>query len=102
MPMGNCGQRESEHRRNCMVGDSWFLSVKTAEASMNVAMSGLTLPKHHTVCSQERAREKVKTWPGGMSLVLEATTSKGFKLNSVGCIYNSSRFYALLQPKILG
>jgi len=58
MPMGNCGQRESEHRRNCMVGDSWFLSVKTAEASMNVAMSGLTLPKHHTVCSQRKSQRK--------------------------------------------
>jgi len=29
--MANCGQKESEHRRNCIIGDSCFSSVKTAE-----------------------------------------------------------------------
>jgi deoxyxylulose-5-phosphate synthase len=30
--MANCGQKESEHHQNCIIGDSWFSSVKTAEA----------------------------------------------------------------------
>jgi hypothetical protein len=32
MHMADCGQKESDHRQNCVVGDSGFASVKTAEA----------------------------------------------------------------------
>jgi len=28
--MANCVQRESEHRRNLILGDSWFSSVKNS------------------------------------------------------------------------
>ncbi len=30
--MANCGQKESKHRRTCVVSDAWFASVQTAEA----------------------------------------------------------------------
>ncbi len=41
MQMANSGQRESEHSRNCIVGDSWFSSIKLLRAYMNVAMNEL-------------------------------------------------------------
>ncbi len=30
--MANCGQKEDDHRQNIIVGDSWFSSIKKAEA----------------------------------------------------------------------
>jgi hypothetical protein len=32
MEMANSGQKEIDPRRNCILGDSWFACVKTAEA----------------------------------------------------------------------
>ncbi len=30
--MANCGQKSDEHRQNLILADSWFSSIKTAEA----------------------------------------------------------------------
>ncbi len=58
-----------------------FHPLKLPRQSMNVAMSGLALSKHQTILSPKKEiKEKMKTWPDGMSLALEAITSKGVKL----------------------
>jgi hypothetical protein len=44
----------------------------------------------------------MKTWPGGMSLVLEATAWKGVQVIAVGYKYYSSKIFALLLQKIQG
>jgi hypothetical protein len=44
----------------------------------------------------------MKTWPGGMSLVLEATTSKGVKHIAVGYKYNSSKVLCFVATKNAG
>jgi hypothetical protein len=70
---------------------------------MNVAMSGLELSKCRTVFSQrKRSRKKMKIWPGGMSLVMEATTAKGVKLIAVGYKYNSSKVLCFIATKNAG
>jgi hypothetical protein len=44
----------------------------------------------------------MKTWPGRMSLVMEATTSKGVKLIAVGYKYNSSKVLCFVATKNAG
>jgi hypothetical protein len=53
MHMANCGQRESEHHHNCIVGDSWFTSVKTAEAIHECGHEQIGVIKHHMPYSQK-------------------------------------------------
>ena len=92
MQMADSGQRESEHRLNCIVGDSWFSSVKTAEAIYECGHEWIGIVKtSHSLFPKKELEEKMKTWPGGMSLVMESTTSNGVRLIAVGYKYNSSK-----------
>ena len=103
MHMANCGQRESEHRRNCIIGDSWFASVKTAEAIHEGGHEWIGIIKtSHSLFPKKELEEKLKTWPGGMSLVLQATTAKGVKLVAVGYKYNSSKVLCFVATKNAG
>jgi hypothetical protein len=54
----------------------------------------------HSLLPKKVGRDKVKTWPGGMSLVPEATTLKGVKLIAVGYKYNSSKVLCFITAKI--
>jgi hypothetical protein len=103
MAMGVCGQRESEHHRNCILGDSWFSSVKMAEAIYECGHEWIGVVKtSHSLFPKKELEEKLKTWPGGMSLVLEATTAKGVKLIAVGYKYNSSKVLCFIATKNSG
>jgi hypothetical protein len=44
----------------------------------------------------------MKNWPGGMSLLMEATTSKGVKLLAIGYKYNSSKVLCFVATKNAG
>jgi hypothetical protein len=63
--MGNCGQRESEHHRNCILGDSWFSSVKMAEAIYECGHEWIGVVKTlYSLFPKKELEEKMKTWPG--------------------------------------
>jgi hypothetical protein len=99
--MANSGQKEIDHRRNCILGDSWFASIKTAEAIHEAGHEWIGIVKtSHSLFPKKELEDKLKNWPGGMSLLMEAMTSKGVKLLTIGYKYNSLRCYALLPPKM--
>jgi hypothetical protein len=88
----NCSQMEIDQHRNCILGDSWFASVKTAEAINECGHEWIGIVKtSHSLFPKKELEEKRKTWPGGMSLVMESATSKGVKLIAVRYKYNSSK-----------
>jgi len=63
--MANCGQKESEHRRNCIIGDSWFSSVKTAEAVYDCGHEWIGIVKtSQTLFPKKELEEKMQSWPG--------------------------------------
>ncbi len=53
----------------------------------------------HSLFPKKELEEKIKTWPGGMSSVMEFTTSKGVKLIDVGYKYNSSKVLCFVAKK---
>jgi hypothetical protein len=56
----------------------------------------------HSLFPKKEIEEKMKTWPGGMSLVMESTTSKGVRLIAVGFKYNSSKVLCFVATKNAG
>jgi hypothetical protein len=103
MEMANSGQREIDHRRNCILGDSWFASVKTAEAIHESGHEWIGVVKtSHSLFPKKELEDKMKNWPGGMSLIMEATTSKGVKLLAIGYKYNSSKVLCFVATKNAG
>jgi len=101
--MANCGQKEADHRRNLIVGDSWFSSIKTAEAIYESGHEWIGIVKtSHSFFPKQDLETALKTWPGGMNLSLEATTSKGVKLIAVGYKYNSSKVLCFVATKNAG
>ena len=101
--MANCGQRESEHCRNLILGDSWFSSVKTAEAIYESGHEWIGVVKtSHSLFAKKDLEEKLNTWPGGMILSMQATTSKGVQLIAVGYKYNSSKVLCFVATKNAG
>ncbi len=86
--MANCGQKESEHRRNCVIGDSWF----SAEAIYDCCHEWIGIVKtSHSLFPKKELEEKMQSWPGGMSLLMEATTMKGVNQIAIGYKYNFSK-----------
>ncbi len=101
--MANCGQKIEEHFRNLILADSWFSSVKTAEAIHESGHEWISVVKtSHSLFPQKELEDKLKTWPGGMNLALEATTSKGVRLIAVGYKYNSSKVLCFVATKNAG
>jgi hypothetical protein len=103
--MANGGQRKTEHLRNCILEDSCFASVKTAEAIHECCHEWIGIVKtSHSLFPKEELEEKMKTWPGGMNLAMEATTSKGVKLLllAIGYKYNSSKVLCFVATKNAG
>jgi hypothetical protein len=103
MEMANSGQREIDHRHNCILGDSWFASVKTAEAIHESSHEWIGIVKtSRSLFLKKELEDKMKNWPGGMSLIMEATTSKGVKLLAIGYKYNSSKVLCFVATKNAG
>jgi hypothetical protein len=83
--MANGGQRKTEHQGNSILGDSWFASVKNAEAIHECGHEWIGIVKtSHSLFPKKELEEKMKTWPGGINLAMEPTTSKGVKLLAIG------------------
>jgi hypothetical protein len=100
MEMANSGQNDTEHRRNLIVGDSWFSSVKTAEALHECGHEWIGIVKtSHSLYPKKELEAKMKNWPGGKSLVMESTNAKGVKLIAIGFKYNSSKFICFVATK---
>ncbi len=92
MEMTNSGQREINHHRNCILGDSRFASVKTAEVIHECGHELIGIVEtSHSLFPKKELEDKMKNWTGEMSLLMEATTSKGVKLLAIGYKYNSSK-----------
>jgi len=103
MAMANAGQKESLHRRNLVLGDSWFASVKTAEAIHEAGHEWIGVVKtSHSLFPKQFLESTLKTWPGGMNLALETTTAKGVRLIAVGYKYNSSKVLCFVATKNAG
>ncbi len=69
---------------------------------MDAVMKGLALSRRHIAFSKKELEEKRKTWPGGMSLVMESTTSKAVKLIAVGYKYYSSKVLCFVATRNAG
>jgi hypothetical protein len=101
--MANSGQKEVDHCRTCILGDSWFASIKTAEAIHEAGHKWIGIVKtSHSLFPKKELEDKMKNWPGGMSLLMEATTSKGVKLLAIGYKYNSSKVLCFVATKNAG
>ena len=101
--MAKCGQKSDEHRQNLILADSWFSFIKTAEAIHESGHEWIGVVKtSHSLFPKQVLEDKLKTWPGGMNLTLEATTSKGVKLIAVGYKYNSSKVLCFVATKNAG
>ena len=99
--MANCGQKVDEHRQNLILSDSWFSSIKTAEAIYESGHEWIGVVKtSHSLFPKKVLEDKLKTWLGGMNLTLEATTSKGVKLIAVGYKITLLRYRTLWQQKM--
>jgi hypothetical protein len=78
--MANSGQKEIDHRRNCILGDSWFAwfaSVKIAEAihESGHEWNGIVRTSH-SLFPKKELEDKMQNWQGGMRLFMEAISSK--------------------------
>jgi predicted GTPase len=101
--MANCGQKIEEHRQNLNLANSWFSSVKTAEAIHESGHEWIGVVKtSHSLFPKKALEDKLKTWLDGMNLTLEATTSKGVRLIAVGYKYNSSKVLCFVATKNVG
>jgi len=60
--MANCGQKIEEHCRNLILADSWFSSVKTAEAIHESGHEWIGVVKtSHSLFPQKELEDKLKT-----------------------------------------
>jgi len=86
-----------------IIGNSWFSSVKTAEAIYDCCHEwiGIVMTSHSLFLKKE-LEEKMQSWPGGMSLLMEATTLKGLNLIAIGYKYNSSKVLCFIATKNSG
>jgi hypothetical protein len=66
---------------------------------MKLVTNGLVLSRHHIAFPKKVLEDKIKNWPGGMSLFMEVTISKGVKLLAIGCKYNSSKVLYFVATK---
>ena len=67
---------EKLHHRNLILGDSWFSSVRTAEAIHESGHEWIGVVKtSHSLFPKQDLENVLKTWPGGMNLAMEATTT---------------------------
>jgi hypothetical protein len=89
-----------EQRQNLILADSWFSSVKLPRLFMKVEMNGSVMSNLSNLFSKQDLENKLKTWPSGMNLTLEAMASKGVTLIAIGYKYNSSNVLCLLATKM--
>jgi hypothetical protein len=99
----NGGQRETDFEPNLFLGDSWFASVKAAEAIKELGHEFCGPVKtSHRLFPKKELEDTLKDWPGGTHLVLEAKTRKGIDLLAVGYKYNSSKVLCFVATKNAG
>jgi hypothetical protein len=66
--------------------------VKTAEVSYDCDHEWICIVKtSHSLFPKKELGDKMPSWPGGMSLLMEATNMKGVKIIAIGYKYNSSK-----------
>jgi hypothetical protein len=53
----------------------------------------------HSLFPKKELEDKIQSWPGGMSLLMEATTKKGVKLIAIGYNNNSSKVLCFIATK---
>jgi len=99
---GNCGQNE-RGKSDLFIGDSWFASVSTAEevGSLGHRFVGVVKTAHQNFPKQQ-LEEKMKRWPGGISIVMEGTSSNGTNLVAIGYKYNSHKVLSCVATKDAG
>jgi hypothetical protein len=51
---------------------------------------------------KKELEDKMQSWPGGLSLLMEAITMKGVKLITIGCKCNSSKVLCFIATKNAG
>jgi len=94
---------EKLHHHNLILGDSWFSSVRTAEAIHESGHEWIGVVKtSHSLYPKKDLENVLKTWPGGMNLAVEAPTTKGVQLIAVGYKYNSSKVLCFVATKNAG
>jgi hypothetical protein len=97
--MANCGQKSDEHRRNLILADSWFSSIKSVESIHESGHEWIgDVKTSHSLFPKPVLEDKLK--PDGMNLTLEAMASKGVKLIAVRYKYNSSKVLCFVATKI--
>jgi hypothetical protein len=102
--MSNNGQKQDDHCTNIFYGDSWFASVKTAEAIKDLGheLCG-PVKTNYSLFPKDELERILQEWPGGTSLVLESTTpAKGVKLLAIGYKYNSRKVLNFVATKNAG
>ena len=63
----NCGQNLENHTTNIFMGDSWFSSIKTADAIADYGQEWVGPVKTaHKFYPKLELEAKMKNWPGGM------------------------------------
>ena len=84
--MHNCGQEGPEaFKQDTFIGDSWFASVQTAEQVFNEGHQFIGIVKNgHKNFPKSYLEAKMKTWPGGTSLVMASTSANGIALVAIG------------------
>jgi len=94
---------EKLHHHNLILGDSWFSSVRTAEAIHESGHEWIGVVKtSHSLYPKKDLENVLKTWPGGMNLAMEAMTTKGVQLIAMGYKYNSSKVLCFVATKNAG
>ena len=86
-----------------MIGDSWFASVKTAEACAEYGHEFIGPVKTATrLFPKEELENTMKNWPGGTYIVLEGTSPNGHSLISIGYKYNKRKVLCFVATKNAG
>lgn len=100
----HCGQRDATTRiPNLFYGDSWFASVKTEENSNCGGEWVGPVKTAHSCFPKEALEEKMKDWPSGTHLVLEASSPVHNKpLLAIGYKYNSRKVLCFVATKNAG
>lgn len=99
----NCGQNCETHRKNLFYGDSWFSSVKTADAVIEEGHEWIGPVKtSHRLFPQKELEGKMKNWPGGTSLVMEGMSPQNNKILAIGYKYNNRKVLCFAASKNAG
>ena len=99
----NCGQQQHDHRPNIFYGDSWFASVKTADAIVDFGHEFVGPVKTaHSLFPKDELESTMKDWPGGTHLIMEGTSPSNNELLAIGYKYNSKKVLSFVATKDAG